>query len=877
MNMEYPFSSKVKARPRAQLDEISSALEDPNIKFAELMNLDAYPGWCNGSPAMDHWLVSNGLSPLQPFPLGSFDSLNLTAEQPGYLSPSVHAASNGHGISHNCADNVTCQQTDAELVYPSGSNPGNQQENFMVEASCMVSRPLGFSLDEKMLKALSFLREFSGDGILAQVWVPIRQGGQYVLSTSEQPYLLDKTLAGFREVSRTFTFSAELKPGLPLGLPGRVFVSKVPEWTSNVVYYNKEEYVRVKHAVDHEVRGSIALPILNPSGTSCCAVLELVTVKEKSDFDSEMENICHALQAVDLRSTLPPRLLPQCLSDNRRAALAEIMDVLRAVCHAHTLPLGLTWIPCHYTEDAVDEIIRVRVREGSKSRPTGKCVLCIEDTACYVNDRSMQGFVHACVEHYIEEGQGIAGKALQSNHPFFIPDVKAYDITEYPHVHHSRKYGLNAAVAIRLRSTYTGDHDYILELFLPVNTTGSQEQQLLLNSLSNTMQKVCKSLRTVSDAELAAGEGDRVGYHKETSAVFPQISISEKNSQTALSSAFLDTAGIVDCNASSSRIDRTVSGSQNCRATTGPRKQLEKKKSNVEKNVSLSVLQQYFSGSLKDAAKSIGVCPTTLKRICRHHGISRWPSRKINKVNRSLKKIQTVLDSVQGVEGGFKFDPSIGGFTAGGPTLDELDTETPFHIHHPEQLAEPASIAAVKVEDDLITTTMTPSIDCREEDSKPRRCGPHEITQLDKSSSQQRSWSDNSSSHGSESMHGGGGGCSSSSQTFEEGTRNAGGKIFTVKASYKDDTIRFKFDPSAGCFHLYEEVGKRFKLQSGTFQLKYMDDEEEWVLLTSDSDLHECCEILDYVGKESVKLVVRDVPFAAGSSGSSNCFLAGSS
>lgn len=38
----------------------------------------------------------------------------------------------------------------------------------------------------------------------------------------------------------------------------------------------------------------------------------------------------------------------------------------------------------------------------------------------------------------------------------------------------------------------------------------------------------------------------------------------------------------------------------------GSRRQQEKKKSTTEKTVSLSVLQQYFSGSLKDAATNIG-------------------------------------------------------------------------------------------------------------------------------------------------------------------------------------------------------------------------------------------------------------------------------
>uniref|UniRef100_A0A2N9GPI8 RWP-RK domain-containing protein n=1 Tax=Fagus sylvatica TaxID=28930 RepID=A0A2N9GPI8_FAGSY len=148
----------------------------------------------------------------------------------------------------------------------------------------MVPRPLSRSIDEKMLRALSLFKDSSGGGILAQVWVPMRLGNQHILSTCQQPYLLDEMLAGYREVSRLFVFPTERRPGSFLGLPGRVFISKVPKWTSNVSYYNKIEYLRSEHAAHHEVRGSIALAVFFSAEMSCYAVLELVTTKEKLNF-----------------------------------------------------------------------------------------------------------------------------------------------------------------------------------------------------------------------------------------------------------------------------------------------------------------------------------------------------------------------------------------------------------------------------------------------------------------------------------------------------------------------------------------------------------------------------------------------------------------
>ncbi|KAL5152403.1 Protein NLP8 [Glycine soja] len=1009
--MEYPFSPKdrvigdwqssgAQLEGSASLDgRMSNSIsEDMPNSFSELMNFDTYAGLCY-SPSITDQILANELPSFAPLSYPLPDGFNPVQLNSGQCCMSgVGRNNNDTENSSLYGEKVVCQQMDTLLGFLNDTNEANnlnsklkinvssQHLNNSDTGNYMMSRPPGLSLDERMLRALSFFKESAGGGILAQVWVPIKDGDQFILSTSEQPYLLDQMLAGYREVSRTFTFSAEGKSGCSLGLPGRVFTSKVPEWTSNVGYYSMSEYLRFEHAINHKVCGSIAFPIFDlHSELPCCAVLELVTTNEKPDFDGELEIVCRALQAcfyfssvtslsalfaclttshvesdvegsndkciyhgflqlVNLRTAKPLRCLPQCLSNNKKATLTEIVDVLRSVCHAHRLPLGLTWIPCCFTECSRGEASSIRI-EGGHSTSRGKNILCLEESACYITDRAMGGFVRACMEHRLEEGKGIAGKALQSNHPFFYPDVKTYDISEYPLVHHARKYNLNAAVAIRLRSTYTNDDDYILEFFLPVNMKGSSEQQLLLDNLSGTMQRICSSLRTVSETELSGMESLAVGLGKKNAPSF--FPLSSRNSEIPLINGDCDSV-----QKATNLRDNEIESSPN-QERNGSKRQVQKNRSTSEKNVSLSVLQQYFSGSLKDAAKNIGVCPTTLKRICRQHGIPRWPSRKINKVNRSLKKIQTVLDSVQGVEGGLKFDPSMGAFVAGGSIIQEIDAhkstiKDPVPVAQDAFSVRPAPCSegenfSIKLEGKLKKTNVssvnysedsksmaindgscqTASLCTKVQDCPEQAClgsvlaKEHDKRILNKGGLSVEKFKRNivgqssktligdemdigvdgddgvvernhptsssliDSSNGSGSMmHS----SSSGSQSFKNQDQSkvkstivdSRSKLI-VKATYREDTIRFKFDPCAGCFSLYEEVAARFKLQNGLFQLKYLDDEEEWVMLVNNADLQECIEILDDIGTRSVRFLVRDMPSVLGSSGSSNSYLGGSS
>lgn len=375
----------------------------------------------------------------------------------------------------------------------------------------------------------------------------------------------------------------------------------------------------------------------------------------------------------------------------------------------------------------------------------------------------------------------------------------------------------------------------------------------------------------------------------------------------------------------------------------------EKKRSTSEKNFSLDVLRKYFSGSLRDAAMSLGVCPTTLKRICRQHGISRWPSRKINKVNRSLKKIEKVIKSVHGVDRSLQYDPATGSLVPAtshpdkmpfsscdtlptssvGKTVEEKsspkseqDFSSPdgwqretsqFHVSSiPKREGDEVQMLAnnnkgsrnyascianiilhsnsVETQGPLYPIGAVNSLHTRETGyiDSPASLHPRmdsiegqttgmnspfvqqtDVTMVDGHDTKEQTHPSTSGTTDSSS------GSASSQPTFKgnpvRALKDRSSPTLTVKATYNGDTVRFKFLPAMGWYHLLEEIAKRFKLTTGAFQLKYKDDEDEWVILANDADLQECMDVLDSISSRNMKLQVRDLPCLISSSGSSSC------
>ncbi|KAK5842098.1 Protein NLP2 -like protein [Gossypium arboreum] len=787
------------------------------------------------------------------------------------------------------------------------------------------------SVKERLMQAIGYLKESTKDrDLLIQIWVPVNREGKHVLTTEGQPYSLNsncKSLEIFRDVSKSYNFPAEEDTKESVGLPGRVFLEKLPEWTPDVRFFRSEEYPRISFAEKYNVGGSLALPVFERANGTCLGVVEIVTTIQKSNYRPELEHVCKALEAVDLRSSpnfTPPNV--EACNELYQAALPEIAEVLRSVCKTYKLPLALTWAPC--------------LNQGkSGCRHSYEnfyhCVSTV-DAACFVADEEFSEFLEACSEHHMFRGQGVVGRAFTTNKQCFATDITAFSKTNYPLSHHARMFGLRGAVAIPLQSIFTGLVEFVLELFLPKDCHDSEAQKQMLNSLSSFMQQACQSLHVVVDKMLeeevilpvkevvvaSDGRSDNeetqftvssakenspeesswIAHMMEAQQKGKGVSVSWEYQKEEPKEEFKVTTHWEDTQLElhdkevlsdfqqlhqNAESNASVEGGGGDSSSSGGRGVLpskragEKRRTKMEKTISLEVLRQYFAGSLKDAAKSIGVCPTTLKRICRHHGITRWPSRKIKKVGHSLRKLQLVIDSVQGAKGAIQIGSFYSSFPElSSPNLSGNGPSSSLKISGHSKPSEPQlencmfsqGAAAPKSPSSSCSRSSGSSTCCsmgvkQHSTSISALCSSDGLIVEDPGGALKRARSD-AELHSLNQEEPKLLARSQSHKTLGElppletqpGPKTGGqnlrtGGAFRVKATFGEVKIRFSLQPSWGFRDVQQEIAKRFKIEDvSRMCLKYLDDDNEWVLLTCDADLEECRDIYKSSQSHTIKI-----------------------
>lgn len=701
----------------------------------------------------------------------------------------------------------------------------------------------GASVMERLIHALTCIRETKKNkDALIQIWVPVSNNGKSFLSTNNQPYSLDlnePSLQSYREISVNYEFSTGENSKEIEGLPGRVFKGKVPEWTPDVRFFRSDEYARVGHAQNCGVRGTLALPVFEQGSRICLGVIELVMTTQKMNYRPEIESVCKALEAVDLTtSDVSGNQNVEISNGSYQAALPEILEVFKSACETHNLPLAQTWVPC-----------ALQGKSGCRHSHENyiRCVSTV-DSACHVSNPQMQAFHEACSEHHLLKGQGIVGQAFTTNQPCFSSDITSFTKTEYPLSHYAKMFNLHTAVAIRLRSIHTGKTDFVLEFFLPVNCNNIEDQMKLLNSLSGIIQKVCTSLRVVTDEEL-----------KEEISSKKVLDLEDDSLKTTDHFSF------------------------EAASLTNVGKRVARKRVTCEKTITLDVLRQHFAGSLKDAAKSIGVCPTTLKRICRHHGIMRWPSRKIKKVGHSLEKLQRVMNTVEGASGTLQIESFYSKFPelASSPKTSKT---SPLSTSKPKDHQSKYPRTDTRSHQPTISSSHSSSCS---QSSSSSRCyssgtqpnpSPLNISSGDDPIAKERSGnnvlkrvrSENEIIHilsddlpdilpRSQSN------VSLVKVPKQESVlpipKNE--DVFRIKVTYGEEKIRFRFQKKWKYEDLRREISRRYGIDDmDCFRLKYLDNDVEWVLLTCDADLDECVDLCGSAQDNTIRLTLSHVPRA---------------
>ncbi|KAI8569826.1 hypothetical protein RHMOL_Rhmol02G0306600 [Rhododendron molle] len=457
-----------------------------------------------------------------------------------------------------------------------------------------------------------------------------------------------------REYNNSFYADAECAQEL-LGLPGRVFLNKLPESTPDVKYYTLKEYPQRELALRCKIGSSWGLPVFEHSSHTCVGVLEIVSIHDIYDIYRHskefMGRVYDIFQEVGLQCFDGYKHYELQIGDeNKAGAFQELKTVLETVCKIHELPLAMTWVPC----SACNSLLR------------GK--LLSEGVEIFEHRNSNQHrFIEVSKCSHLTTGV-VAGMVLSSSNILYCSDITQLSLVEYPLVPNARLCGFRGWFTICLQSNYTANDIYVLEFFWP---RSSNKSWTSLSLILGTMEENFRTFKLASGQELGDllsvevmdfQKGQKLHSRKKIQAEGGGVRLQLRQLDQASTGAIHSGMNVISEDQNIPRLEAVENGevtmqldsshqppldplnngqnvviaerniiivasSEECNRET----QKEHKRTGVKIEVPLEDILKCAKMSRKGAAKKLQVSVSTLKRVCRHYDIQRWPPRNIKK------------------------------------------------------------------------------------------------------------------------------------------------------------------------------------------------------------------------------------------------------
>ncbi|XP_060177375.1 protein NLP7-like [Lycium barbarum] len=769
------------------------------------------------------------LPPISPLadivlsPLWSSSDCNDTGCYDGSSISAIRRISNDQHFSSHSAS------------YPDGS-PGDVDRSLRKSPAYEKASSLDFcNIKKRISQAVEYILSM-GEDILVQFWAPVKTSSQCILATCGQPFAIDSTnsrLHHYRMISVMYYYSVDGTNDGCLGLPGRVFKMKFPEWTPNVKYYSSKEFPQLDHALLYNIRGTLALPVFE--GDRCVGVLELIMTSEKINYAPEFDKVCKALEATNLKSTetFDQRDTLTCNEDFKNTQV-EILELLSAVCERHKLPLAQTWLPFSHQNAVI-----------CGNRFTG--LTCGPSFAFYVVEAHMWAFREACLEHLLQDKQGLPGKAFSSLDACFCPDISLFGKSEYPLAHYARMFGLQSSLAIPVYSSLSREETCVLEFFLPHSSTDQKMQLQIAVSILATTREILQNSKVMQWMEPKV-EGHFKIIDLSVGKKLPFAPVAELKSQT------VDTRhGLLASPGGLGSKEQDLPMQQmpeydialfKATSDANAKKITSSILENDEKKTS-QVLRQLFGRNLNDAANCLGVSRSTFKRICRQQGISRWPRMKKSSSNCFDQIREHVNEAAHLVE-----KASTGTSWPVEPMLEfgsNSSTNLKKPIHH--------GLLLQQIESTTFTSGNLAKEMPNEKSNSVTLSNFGVLVGTDKRVPE---------SSGSVPQNS----CPPLAQLLASivdvprsppVTALQNGETAIIKVRYGEYIIRFRLSFSSQFGELENKVADRLELKIGTFRIQYQDTDDDWVLITCNDDLESCLSEWRSVGNRSIKMLVQTI------------------